>query len=260
MVKPKQKSKKKPRTLNRLMRIAALIITIGMAVLFGLGVRSFFVVPPQAKKEAEEIERTLREQQEAEEERKRLLQEERARQEAERKRKEEELAKYPLKAMYEDAAEMNVVGIGDSVMLGAVNALYEEFPNGYFDAVFGRTMYDGKKVTAWMAEQGTLGDVVVFSLGTNSYIEEADVEELIGYCGDRPTFWMTTVGVSNDSNAKTRDAISRYENAFIIDWESEATEHLSTYILADGLHPTPEGAAAYAQLIHDTINECVLNK
>jgi lysophospholipase L1-like esterase len=71
---------------------------------------------------------------------------------------------------------------------------------------------------------------------------------------------MTTVGVSNDSNAKTRDAISRYDNAFIIDWESEATEHLSTYILADGLHPTPEGAAAYAQLIHDTINECVLNK
>ena len=76
MVKPKQKPKKKPRTLNRLMRIAALIITIGMTVLFGLGVRSFFVVPPQAKKEAEEIERMLREQQEAEAERKRLLQEE----------------------------------------------------------------------------------------------------------------------------------------------------------------------------------------
>ena len=264
MVKQKRgKTKKSRRAVNRRIRVAGLALTLVMAVLFGLGVRSFFVVPPQAKKEAEEIERMLREQQEAEEEQRRIRQEELARkaaEEAERKRIEEELAANPLKAMYTDASEMSVVGIGDSVMLGAVNALYEKFPNGYFDAVFGRTIYDGKKVTAWMAEQGTLGDVVVFSLGTNSYIEEADVEELIQYCGDRPTFWITTVGVSNDSNEKTRDVLSRYEKAYIVDWESEATEHLSAYILADGLHPTPEGAAAYAQLIHDTINECVLGR
>ena len=75
------------------------------------------MVPPQAKKEAEEIERMLREQQEAEAERKRLLQEERARQEAERKRKEEELAKYPLKAMYEDAAEMNDLVCKDAFVI-----------------------------------------------------------------------------------------------------------------------------------------------
>ena len=115
-------------------------------------------------------------------------------------------------------------------------------------------------LTKKLINRGATEFMCVPCLARHFEVKEADIEELIGYCGDRPTFWMTTVGVSNDSNAKTRDAISRYENAFIIDWESEATEHLSTYILADGLHPTPEGAAAYAQLIHDTINECVLNK
>ena len=34
-----------------------------------------------------------------------------------------------------------VVGIGDSVMLGAVENLYKQFPNGYFDAAISRTAY-----------------------------------------------------------------------------------------------------------------------
>ncbi len=240
-----------------------MILTVFMAVMFGLGVRSFFVVPPEAKREAEEIEEMLRRQQEEEEARKKALQEELARkaaEEAEQRRIEEELAANPLKAKYTDAAEMTVVGIGDSVMLAASDALYEAFPNGYFDAVFGRTIYDGKKVAASLAQQDTLGDVVVFSLGANSYIEEADVEELIQTCGDRPTFWLTTFGVTNDSNEKTERVISRYDKAYMIDWGSLAAEHINTYILADGLHPTAEGSRAYAQLIHDTINEQVLGK
>ena len=198
-----------------------------------------------------------------EEARRKAAQEELARkaaEEAEQRRIEEELKANPLKAMYTDASEMAVVGIGDSVMVTAINALYAEFPNGYFDARFGRTIYDGKAIVASLAEQNTLGDVVVFSLGTNSYIDETDVEELIQYCGDRPTFWLTTYGVSNDSNAKTRNVIDQYEKAYMVDWESLAQEHYGSYILADGLHPTEEGSAAYAQLIHDTINQCVLGR
>ena len=52
----------------------------------------------------------------------------------------------PAALRYNDAREMYVVGIGDSVMLSGLNALYEEFPNGYFDAVFGRTIYEGMNV------------------------------------------------------------------------------------------------------------------
>ena len=261
MVKPKRKKTTNAQRLwKRRLRIGAMLMTLALTVLFGLGVYSFFVVPPQAKREAAEIEEMLRKQQEAEEARRREIQEELARKVEEQRRLEEELAKYPLKGMYSDASEMTVVGIGDSVMLTAIDALYETFPNGYFDARFGRTIYEGKSITASLSEQNTLGDVVVFSLGTNSYIEEADVEELISYCGDRPTFWLTTYGVSNDSNEKTRNAIASHEKAYMVDWETLALEHYGSYILADGLHPTPEGSAAYAQLIHDTINQCVLGQ
>ncbi|MCR5229695.1 MAG: hypothetical protein K6D03_06185 [Solobacterium sp.] len=262
-MKQKRRTGKLQRRLRWWKQLVMLVTTMLMSVVFVMGVRSFFVVPPEAKREAEEIEAMLRRQQEEEERRKQELREEMARkaaEEAEKKRIEEELARNPLKAKYTDADEMHVVGIGDSVMLAALDALYAQFPNGYFDAVFGRTIYDGKNVTKALSEQDALGDVVVFSLGTNSYIDEKDVEELIEYCGDRPTFWLTTYGVANDSNAKTKNVVERHEKAYMIDWQTLAYEHYSTYIMADRLHPTAEGSTAYARLIHDRINECVLEK
>ena len=47
------------------------------------------------------------------------------------------------KELSEVVTNLSVVGIGDSIMLGAVNNLYQKFPNGYFDAQISRT--------AWLA-------------------------------------------------------------------------------------------------------------
>lgn len=257
---PRTSSKKSGRNLNDTAELVYRVFTVLMAVVFLLGVRSFFVIPPQAKEEAAEIEENLRRQQEENEKRLEEARAEAARraeeEAAERQRiAEEEAAKYYYRDTFGDASNMNVVGIGDSVMLASVSQLYEVFPNGYFDAVFGRTIYDGMKVVNIYEEQGTLGDAVVFSLGANSYIEEEDIRELISHCGDRPTFWISTFGVSNDSNEKMRNVTAEYDNAFMVDWESAAGENINTYISADGLHPTAEGAMAYAQLIRSSINE-----
>ncbi len=263
--KRRRKSSRTPKPI----RFIIVVFTVFMTFLFLKGIVSFLTVPPQAKEEARQIEETLRIQQEEAERLRKQREEEMARaaaeEEARRKEEEEfqrlqeeELAANPLLGKYTDASELQVTGIGDSVMLGAISALYETFPNGYFDAVFGRTIYDGKKVLNYMSQNGTLGDVIVFSLGTNSYIEEQDMEDLIADCGGKPTFWLTTFGVSNDSTEKMIRVAERYDNAYIIDWGSLAGEHINTYILADGLHPTPEGAAAYAELIRERINEEVL--
>ncbi|MBR4455976.1 MAG: hypothetical protein IKS32_07105 [Solobacterium sp.] len=265
----KQRSVKNSRRKKRSFQAAAdnLLITlfsVFMTGVFVLGVISFFRVPPLAKKEAAEIEETLRRQQEEAErlrkQKEKELAEKRAAEEKEadyQRRVSEELEANPLLGKYSDASELHITGIGDSVMLGAVSQLYETFPEGVFDAVFGRTIYDGKNVLIQMEQNGTLGDVVLFSLGTNSYIEESDIEELIEHCGSRPSFWLSTYGVSNDSNQKMEHVTSLYDNAFMIDWNSEAIRHPS-YILADGLHPTEEGAKAYAELIRSVINDCVL--
>ena len=242
------------------------VFTVGMGILFVLGVVSFFTVPPRAQQEAREIEEMLRKQQEEEERRRRekeaelarRAEEERQREEEYQRRLEEERENNPLLGNYSDSSELNVTGVGDSVMLSAVNALYATFPHGYFDAVFGRTLYDAKSVVTWYETNHSLGDAVVFCLGANSYIEESDIEEINSHCGDRPTFWITTYGVSNDSTEKMIRTAERNERMFIVDWGTLATEHEKEYILPDGLHPNEEGSKAFAELIRETINESVL--
>ena len=259
------KRKKKPSRLQKYLRTGTLVFTLLMTVFFGYGIYSLFFIAPRAKVEAAEIEEQLRIQQEEEEQRRlqreaelAALAEERRKQEEYERLVNEELEKNPLLARYSDASEMLVTGIGDSVMLGAINELYETFPNGYFDAVFGRTLYSGKGVISAMKDNGTLGEVVVFNLGTNSYIEESDIEELVSLCDDRPTFWITTYGVSNDSTEKMRAVAQQNDHVHIVEWGALASEHSNSYILADGLHPTHEGSLAYAELIKETINQEVL--
>ena len=41
----------------------------------------------------------------------------------------------------EKVKNLSITGVGDSVMLGAVDALYENFPNSYIDAQISRTAW-----------------------------------------------------------------------------------------------------------------------
>lgn len=238
-------------------RLVYLLFSVFMCVVFIAGIRSFIVIPEQARVARAEIEEMLRKNQE-EAERKRQY----SLEQAEKRRLEAEAAEAAkpkrLSELYTDASEMRITGIGDSVMLAALPQLYERFPNGYFDAVFGRTLFEGRSTVYALEESGELGEAIVYSLTTNSYVEEADIEDLIAHSAGRPTFWITTYGVSNDSNAKMRNVTSRYDNAYMIEWENLAMQHISEWILPDGLHPNEEGSRAYAQLICDTITHELL--
>ena len=240
---------------NRPLNLIYLIFTAFMCLVFVTGIYSFITLPAKAKAEADEIEEMLRKQQEEADAKKAAMLEK------------EELhtigdeieAKRPkaLWEMYHDATQLNVTGIGDSVMLAALDELYEEFPEGYFDAVFGRTLYEALPVIYEMEEKGTFGDVIVYSLVTNCEIQESDIEEIIEHSGGKPTFWITTYGVTNGSNEKLRNVLPRYDNAYLIEWGELADGHWE-WILSDGLHPNHEGSMAYADLIRRTINKNVL--
>lgn len=242
---------------KRIYTVLFSLISVGMSALFLIGVVRFFTVPPKAKKEAEEIEIMLRKNQEEAEKKRQQASIEAANRKLEERAQAQPVGKY---SQYKDASEMHIIGIGDSVMLAAIDQLYQKFPNGYFDAVFGRTIYEGKAVVYQLEESNQLGDAVVYSLGTNSYIDEADVEELIQHSGGRPTFWLTTFGVSNDSNEKMQAVVERHNNAYMIDWETFATANMSTFILPDGLHPNEVGSVAYAEYICGIINRNLFRK
>ena len=58
---------------------------------------------------------------------------------------------------------LNVVGIGDSVMLGAVDTLYKEFPNGYFDAAISRTAWVANGILQNLKGRGMLKDPIILT-------------------------------------------------------------------------------------------------
>ena len=56
----------------------------------------------------------------------------------------------------EEVSNLKVVGIGDSVLLGAIKELYNNFPNGYFDGKVSRPLSVGENILKDLKSQGLL--------------------------------------------------------------------------------------------------------
>ena len=150
--------------------------------------------------------------------------------------------------------ELKVVGIGDSVMLGAVPNLYEYYPNGYFDAKVSRSIYGVNSIVQNLKNQNKLGDVVIFNLGANGEGSKKTRDEVIEIIGnENPIFWMT---VTNDKDVHVNGSIksypSQYSNMHVIDWEKISSGH-KDYFYADGIHLTPAGRKAFAKAVDDAL-------
>ena len=143
-----------------------------------------------------------------------------------------------------------IVGVGDSVMLGAVENLYSKFSNGYFDAKISRTAWVANGILQDLKNKGLLGDPIVFGLGTNGDCNESCKEEILKTLENRKLFWVT---VTNDQNvhvnSKFKSFAEKHDNVYIIDWESASKGH-SEYFYADGIHLTIAGRKAYVDIMH----------
>ena len=151
--------------------------------------------------------------------------------------------------------QLPVVGIGDSVMLGALSELYDQFPNGYFDAGTSRTSYVADGIVSYIENMGLLGDVVVFNFGANGEGPDWVREEVVDRLSDRKVFWLTNTNRStfwvNDS---IKELAASRSNLTIIDW-NEISEGHDEYFISDGIHLTEEGRKAFAGAIFDSICE-----
>ena len=163
-----------------------------------------------------------------------------------------ELDEEEIKSM---VSKLPVAGVGDSVMLGAIDALYETFPNGYFDAAISRTAWVANGILQNLEKRGLLGDPVVFNLGANGDCPESCKDEIMRTVGNRKVFW---VNATNDAdvhvNAKINALASKYSNVNVVDWESISKGH-SEYFVADGIHLTEIGRESYSKAIYDAIYE-----
>lgn len=160
----------------------------------------------------------------------------------------------------EVVTNLSIVGVGDSVMLGAVTNLYEEFPNGYFDAQISRTAYVAHGILTDLKNNGLLGNPIVFNLGANGDCSLECKKKIIELCEDRDIFWLT---VTNDKdvnvNGELKQLSDMYDNVHIIDWEVISKGH-KEYFFSDGIHLTVEGRKVYTNEIYNAIYNSYLEK
>ena len=146
-----------------------------------------------------------------------------------------------------------VIGVGDSVMLGAFSSLYQQFPKGYFDAKVSRTDYEANRILQNIKYQGFLGNPIVIGLGTNGQCGASCQYEILRTVEDRKVLWINVV---NDAEVHVNAGISRLANdnanVTLIDWASASLGH-PEYFVADGIHLTSSGRVAYAQTVYDSI-------
>jgi hypothetical protein len=147
-----------------------------------------------------------------------------------------------------------VTAVGDSVMLGAVQPLQQEIPNlALIDARGSRQPAEAIAVLRHLRAAGKLGNVVVVHVGNNGPFTAEQFDEMMGVLsGSRRVLVVNTTvpnGYSRVPNNKVlADGARRYPNRVVlVDWHAASAGHPEYFW--DGLHLTPPGARAYADLI-----------
>ena len=156
---------------------------------------------------------------------------------------------------------MKIVGVGDSVMELTVKNLYQEFPNGYFEAATNRTERAGFEVIKELKEKKILGDVLLLNIGTNGYCNVSCKEELINIIGDDVTvFWVNATRPDYDVfNDFLIEFAAKHDNVHIIDWITVMKENPG-YLIRDGVHPNVKGCGFYAKTLYEEIYKYYLNE
>lgn len=162
-----------------------------------------------------------------------------------------------LPAGVEDATQLPVTMIGDSVMLGSFKELKAIFPNSYIDASESRQAWDLPVILNQLQASGNLADIVVIGLGTNGYFSEQTGQEVMNFLGpNRTVFWVNVYGEFLEWETATNEEIQlmakTYPNFNIIDWQGLVSQHRD-WLIEDGIHPEVIGRENYAQLVAETL-------
>ena len=158
------------------------------------------------------------------------------------------------------AKEAAIVGLGDSIMLGAVPELSKHFPNSYFDADTSRTCYVANDILKTLIKKNMVGDIIIFNFGANGDCPNAIKDKIMKTIGNRELFWLN---VTNDKKVHFNDKITKYAenygNLHVVDWATISSGH-KEYFIADGVHLTSTGKKAFVQAIYDAIYKFYLDE
>ena len=148
--------------------------------------------------------------------------------------------------------------IGDSVSLRAVDSFDGVFPHSHIDAEKGRQFDAGRATFEGYLQQNLAGKIVVFALGTNGLVTDDQIDAIMADAGDKrivvfvntrsPQPW---VGSTNQAFA---NAATRYKNVRVVDWYGYSANRNDLFD-GDGTHLSATGVTEYLNLIHDAVKK-----
>ncbi|WP_461218378.1 acyltransferase family protein [Lapidilactobacillus salsurivasis] len=162
----------------------------------------------------------------------------------------QDLEKYGLTQVQLHAAQnLQITGIGDSVMLGSAEGYKRIFPKMYLDATVSQQVYTIQPKIKGLLQQGLVATNVLVGLGTNGSFQANDLDEIMHLFGpDRNVFWINvhvpTRAWQNQVNADLAAGAKRFANLHVIDWYSYSKAH-EDWFAKDDVHPNPTGSPYY---------------
>ena len=156
-----------------------------------------------------------------------------------------------------DGQVIEIIAIGDSVMLGAANVLTERGIT--VDALKSRPFRQALEIGNYLKSVNRLGEIVIIHLGTNNYVDQKTLDEIMVPLADVDTVVFVTNHVpskkwQDPNNVLMRAMPDKYGNVKILDWYTIAVAH-PEYLYGDKIHLNPEGQTVYADLIMQAIGK-----
>ena len=142
-------------------------------------------------------------------------------------------------------------------MLGAANVLTERGIT--VDALKSRPFRQALEICNYLKSVNRLGEIVIIHLGTNNYVDQKTLDEIMVALADIDTVVFVTNHVpgkkwQEPNNLLLRAMPDQYGNVKILDWYTIAEAH-PEYLYGDKIHLNLEGRAVYADLIMQVIGK-----
>ena len=157
-----------------------------------------------------------------------------------------------------NANSAQVLIIGDSVTLGAKQALESTINGAYVDALESRGIWSCRGILANYAASGRLPNTIVISLITNEFtISDGLLQGIVDVAGEGHNFvFVTGYAGPKQPREVQNQALKNYaknrKNIYIADWWELSHDNWSL-MYADHIHLNPEGRIAYANLVNNVI-------
>lgn len=146
----------------------------------------------------------------------------------------------------------DVIALGDSVLLGAQPVLMRSIRGLSVDAEVGRQAVHLLERVRLLRETRQLTPVVALHFGTNGYVTERQLRQILAELEDRervivinsrvPRRWM------EPNNELIGRVVPEFANVVLADWESVSRDH-PEFFVSDGIHLSAEGQRAFVDAI-----------